>query len=151
MVGDGRRGRWRTDHGDDEVDEEGVAHGDDGDGEGGEDLLGGLEAAEEADDAQGAEDADGEVEGPEDDDGHGDNDRVEDGPGVGEEGVDPVGYQVEQQLDGEDDGEDDVEQVQGSLDEGGRAVMQESLRTDLRLGDGHDEVLLTAKSVKGLG
>ncbi len=57
----------RTDHGDDEVDEEGIAHGDDGDGQGGEDLLGGLEPAEEAHDAEGAEDADGEVEGPEDD------------------------------------------------------------------------------------
>jgi hypothetical protein len=38
-------GRWaggggaRTDHGDDEGDEESVAHGDDGDGEGGEDFL----------------------------------------------------------------------------------------------------------------
>ena len=79
------RRRWRTDHGDDEVDEEGVAHGDDGDGEGGEDLLGGLEAAEEPHDAQGAEDADGEVEGAEHDERHEDHDGVEDGPRVGEE------------------------------------------------------------------
>ncbi len=76
-------GASRTDHGHDEVDEEGVAHWDNGDGEGGEDLLGGLEAAEEADDTQRAEDADWEVEGPKGDDGHCDDEGVEEGPPVG--------------------------------------------------------------------
>ncbi len=116
-------GSWRTDHGDDEVDEEGVAHGDDGDGEGGQDLLGGLEAAEKAHHAQRAEDADGEVEGPEDDDGHGDDEGVEDRPAVGEEGAEPVGEEVEKQLEGEEDGEDDVELVQGPLYVGRGAVL----------------------------
>ncbi len=77
----GRRGAARTDHGDDEHDEEGIAHGEERGGEGGEDLLGGLEAAEEADDSERAQDADGEVERAEDDEGHGDDEGVKEGPG----------------------------------------------------------------------
>jgi hypothetical protein len=144
-----RGGVRRTDHGDDEVDEEGVALGHDGDGEGGEDLLGGLEAAEEPNDAQGAEDADGEVEGAQDDEGHGDDEGVEDGPGVGEEGPQPVGEEVAEQLEGEDDGETDVEEVENALDAGGRAVRElEPRRIDLRLGDGDDEVLRIGGIIK---
>ncbi len=101
-------GGGRTDHGDDEVDKEGVAHRDYGDGEGGEDLLGGLEAAEEAHDAHGAEDADGEVEGAKDDEGHGDDEGVEDGPAVGEEGPQPMAEEIDEQLGGEDDSENDI-------------------------------------------
>ncbi len=82
-------GKWfcvgwvvRTDHGDDEHDEEGVAHGEERGGEGGEDLLGRLQAAEEPDDAERAQDADGKIQGPEDDEGHGDDQGVEDRPAV---------------------------------------------------------------------
>jgi hypothetical protein len=131
-----------TDHGDDEHDEEGVAHGHEGDGEGGEDLLGGLEAAEEADDAEGAEDADGEVEGAEGDEGHENDERIEDGPAVGGEVGEPVGEHVDGQLDGEDGGEGHVEVVEHVLDGGGGAVLsEEAFVVELRLDDGRAEVL----------
>jgi hypothetical protein len=119
-------GRRLTDHGDDEHDEEGVAHREDGGGERGEDLLGGVEPPEEARDAQGAEgahDGDGDVvEGAQDDEGHADDDEVEDGPAVGEEVPEPVGEEIDAELDREDDGEAQVDDVDRLLDGGQRAV-----------------------------
>jgi hypothetical protein len=114
---------WLTYHGDDEHDKEGVAHGDEGDGEGGEDLLGGFEAAEEADDAEGAEDADWEVEGAEGDDGGYDDEGIEDGPAVGDELLEPVGEHVGEQLDGEDGGEGHVHVVEDDLEHSGGAIL----------------------------
>ena len=134
--------RPRTHHGDDEHDEEGVAHGDEGDGEGGEDLLGGLEAAEEADDAEGAQHADGEVEGAEDDEGHDDDEGVEEGPSVAEEGAGAVGEEVEEDLGGEDGGEGGVEGLEGLLGGGGGAVGGvEAVRLQLRLDHRGAEIL----------
>jgi hypothetical protein len=138
-----------TDHGDDEHDEEGVAHGDEGDGEGGEDLLGGLEAAEEAHDAEGAEDADGEVEGAEDDEGHEDDARVEDGPGVGEELADWVREEIEEELHREEGGEDGVEELEQLLGDRRAPVAAEKLfLPHLNLGSGNTEVLHERQSGK---
>jgi hypothetical protein len=131
-----------TDHCDDEHDEEGVAHGNERHGEGGEDLLAGLEAAEEADDANGAEDADGEVEGAECDEGHEDDERVEYRPAVGEKVPAPVGEHVDEQLDGEDSGKGDVEVVKGVFEGSGGAVLrEEGVVLELRFDDGRAEVL----------
>jgi hypothetical protein len=54
-----------TDHGDDEHDEEGIAHQKERRCEGGKDLLGRLQTPEEADNAESTQNADGKVEGAE--------------------------------------------------------------------------------------
>ena len=101
-----------TDHGYDEHDQEGVEDGDDGGGQGGEDALEGVEAAEEAKHAKCSEDADGEVKRAEGDEGERDNDGVKATPAVVEELAQPVGVEVDDQLDGESNGEAEVEHVE---------------------------------------
>jgi hypothetical protein len=131
-----------THHGHDEHDEEGVAHGEQRRGEGGEDLLGRLEPAEDAHDAEGAEHADGEVEGAEDDEGHEDDERVEEAPGVGDELAEALGGEVEEELGREEEGEARVEGVEEGLGVGRAAVgVEDRVRLQLRLGHRSKEVL----------
>jgi hypothetical protein len=138
----------RTDHGDDEHDEESVAHGDERRGEGGEDLLGRLQAAEEAHHAEGAQDADGEVEGPQGGQGHGDHQGVEDGPAICRELAKPVAEKVEHELEGEDYGEAKVGCIQSLLYEGGGPIGQVKLALfQLRLKNGDAEILLATSRV----
>ena len=101
-----------------------------------------AEPAEEAEDAHGADDADGEVDGAEGDEGHADDEEVEEGPRVGEEGAEPVGAEVGQELEGEDGGEGGVQVVEELLGRGDGAVrVGELLRRQLHLQDCHPEVL----------
>ena len=101
-----------------------------------------AEPAEEAEDAHGADDADGEVDGAEGDEGHADDEEVEEGPRVGEEGAEPVGAEVGQELEGEDGGEGGVQVVEELLCRGDGAVrVGELLRRQLHLQDCHPEVL----------
>jgi hypothetical protein len=67
----------------DQEDDEGVEDGQDGRGEGRDDVAERLDAAEDADDAEGAheaEDADGHVNRPERDEGHGDDEKIKHAP-----------------------------------------------------------------------
>ncbi len=107
--------KWRTYAGDDDHDEEGVGHGDDGGDAGRDHLLERLDAAEEPDHAEGphhAEDGDGQVDRAQSRQGENHDDEVHDVPAAPEEGPEPVGVEVEEQLDGEDDGEEHVEVVE---------------------------------------
>jgi hypothetical protein len=111
-----------THHGHDEHDEESIEHWDERHPKGGEDLLGGFEAAEEPHDAQGAQHADGEVEGAQNDEGHRHHHGVEEGPWVRHELSNPVSEDVDEELDGEDDGEGRVQDIQVRFHAGHRAI-----------------------------
>jgi hypothetical protein len=84
-------------------------------GQGGEDALEGAEAAEEAEHAERAEDADGEVEWAQGDEGEGDDDGVEAAPAVVEELLQPVGIEVDEELESKNYGETGVDQIKESL------------------------------------
>ena len=115
--------KWRrrpalTDGGDDEDDEEGVAHGQERVGEGGEDLGHRPQLAEDAQHAAAAQQqdqAEREADGREADDREGHDDEVEQAPSVGDEGAPPVGVEVEEQLGRECDDEDEIERVENRL------------------------------------
>ena len=132
--------RGVTDHGDDEHDEEGVEHGDDGGGQGGEDALEGAEAAEEAEHAERAEDADGEVERAQGDERERDDNGIEAAPAVIKKLAQPVGVEVDEELDSEYYGEAGVDQVEEALDADSCYCRIEG---GLKLGltDGCDEIL----------
>ena len=149
--GCGRRGRraqrsvrGRTYAGDDDHDEEGVGHGDEG-GHAGDDHLAELlhppEEADHAEDAHHPQDRHGQVDGAEGGEGESDDDEVEEVP-AGEEGPPPVGDDVEAELEGEDGGEVEVQVVEDVLSLGGRAVVGLEGADELGLGDVRYEVLM---------
>ena len=113
-----------------------MAHGHDGEGEGGEDLAEGLEAAEEAENAQGAHDArdaGGLVGEDEGDERHADDEHVEPAPHVGDEGHKPGGEGDDDELGGEDYCEEEVDVVEQSAETGEGAVGVDELARVLRL------------------
>ena len=144
----GMSGRWlrgrRTYAHEEEEDAEDVDDGEESEGEGGDDLAEGRDAAEEADDAEGAQDADDagvEVLDEEGNDGHGDDEGVHLAPHVGEEGLEPVGEEVDAELHGEDDCESEIELVHEDGETARRPVRIDHLVEVLRLDDGADKVL----------
>ena len=103
-----------------------------------------MQAAEEADDAEGAheaEDGDGYVGVAEGDEGHEDDEGVEQAPGVGEEGAEPVGEEVDEQLRREDGGEGVVGRVHAPPQRRLAAGAVGELVDELRLEQVHHEVL----------
>jgi hypothetical protein len=104
-----------TDAHEEKEDEEHVEHGEEGHCERRDDLLERLDAAKEADDTEGAEDADyarGLVGYDQGHDRHGHDEGVEDAPRVLDEGAEPVGKGVDGQLRCEQEREEEVELVQ---------------------------------------
>jgi hypothetical protein len=148
--GEGERGRTYAHQ--QEKDAEDVDDGEQGEGERGDDLAEGGDAAEEADDAEGAEDADDagvEVLEKEGDYGHGDDEGVHLAPHVGKEGLEPVGEDIDPQLDGEDDGEDEVQLVHEFGQLAGRPVGVGHSVQELRLENGAGEILQHAGRGQG--
>jgi hypothetical protein len=136
--------------GEDDHHEEGVEHGDDGGGERREHAAQLAQLAEEADDAEGAEEAqdgDGEVDGAQGEEGDEDDGGVEDVPAVPDEEGEPVGVEVDGELEEEDEGEGDVELVEGVLEPRVRVLREEAVV--LRLDDVGCEVLQGRGSVGG--
>jgi hypothetical protein len=101
-----------TYHRHDEHDEESVAHRNQGHRQRRQDLLRRLQPPKQPHHAQGAQDADGEVEGAEHDQGHSNDDCVEDRPSVCDKVTNRLREKVEEELDCEDDSEDGVQQLQ---------------------------------------
>ena len=134
----------RTDAEDDQEDDESVHHREERGGDGGDHLLEGVDAAEEADDAEGAHELDkpiGDIERAKVDEGHEDDENVEVVPAVvGEEG-EPVGVHVDSELNGEVDGEYKVEGVHDLAHLRGRAILQHQLPPVLRLKNAGQEIL----------
>ncbi len=142
-----------TDAHEEEEDEEHVEHGEDRHREGRDDLPERFHAAEEADDAEGAEDADdarGLVGDDEGHDRHGHDEGVENVPRVLDEGAEPVGEGVDNELCREEEREEEVELVEDLCEAGRRAVLVMEVLDELRLGDGASEVLLKRCSVNVL-
>ncbi len=140
----------RTDAEDDEEDDEGVHHREEGGRDGGDHLLEGVDAPEEADDAEGAHELDepvGDVERAEVDEGHGDYEHVELVPTVEGEHGEPVGVRVDDELDGEVDGEDEVEGVHDRAQLGGGAILEHHLAPVLCLENAGQEVLRISAGV----
>jgi hypothetical protein len=138
------KGRVRTYAHEEEQDAEDVRNGEEGEGEGDDDLAEGRDSAEETQDPKRAEDSEDagvlardEIGG----DGHGDDEGVEVAPGVGEEGVGPVGQGVGEELGGEDDGEEKVEVVDEDGESGVATVGVGELVVVLGLDHGAGEVL----------
>ena len=143
----GSRGTRRgglTYGGDDEENEECVEHGHDGGGERRHDVAERAHAAEEADDAEGAQRpdrVDRHADGPQSHERQQDDDAVEDIPAVLQEGVEPVGVGVDDELDGEDEGEEHIHALQADAGGGEAAVAVCERVGELRLCCVHGEVL----------
>ena len=111
-----------TYRGNDEQYEEGVEDGHDGGRQRRYDVAQRAHAAKEAHDAEGAEGAqhvDGHGHGAQRDERQGNDDEIEVVPAVAQEGADPVGVEVDGELDCEDDGEEHVQQLE-KVAKGGR-------------------------------
>jgi hypothetical protein len=116
--GDGKRNKWErgnagggglTYRGEDHEDEKGAAHLRDAGGEGAEHAAHLLELAEEPHHAHGAHEAQrGPVGLPDGGEAEENADRVDDVPGVAEEASEPVGEEVDADLDEEDGAESEV-------------------------------------------
>ena len=154
LVGErGSRGTRRgglTYGGDDEENEECVEHGHDGGGERRHDVAERAHAAEEADDAEGAQRpdrVDRHADGPQSHERQQDDDAVEDIPAVLQEGVEPVGVGVDDELDGEDEGEEHVHALQADAGGGEAAVAVCERVGELRLCCVYEKVLRPASSI----
>jgi hypothetical protein len=133
-----------TDGHEDDHQHEGVEHGGQGGGEGGDDVLERGQAAEDADDAEGpddAQDGDVDVKRAEGDEGEGDDGDVDYVVAAGDEGCEPVGVGVGEELGGEDDSKGDVDAVKEKSDRGEAAVLPDELPVQLGLRGVDDEVL----------
>mmetsp|Transcript_43155 Transcript_43155/g.90333 ORF Transcript_43155/g.90333 Transcript_43155/m.90333 type:complete len:245 (-) Transcript_43155:707-1441(-) len=133
----------RVDADDDEHESEGVEDGDDGLGEGSDDLLHRLDLAEEPDDSEGAEQADdaaGDRQGPEGEEGHADDDEVESAPPVADESGPEVARHVDEQLEGEERDEDVVGEVEEAGEGRGPPAVVCEAGVQLRLDDAQREV-----------
>ena len=135
-----------TDAHKEEEDEEDVEHGRQRQREGRDDLAQRLDAAEEADDAEGTQDAydaGGLVGDNERHDRHGDDEGVEQAPSVLDEGLEPVGEHVDRKLYCEEERKEEVELVEDVRELCRRAIWIDKVVYKLRLSDSAAEVLKT--------
>ena len=109
-----------------------------------DDLAERRHAAEEPQDAEGAEDAHDAcvlVRDEEGKDGQGDDEGVELAPHVGDERTKPVRQSIDRELDGEDHGEEKVKVIEEIGQHGGRPILVCEIGNELCLHNGAHKVL----------